>query len=254
MTPRAVADGLGWDSTAMLIGLRDRGIVPDLILHADTGGEKPETYAYHAVRQDWLERNGFPPMIVVRYEPRHDRYTTLEGNCLANETLPSPAFAFKRMNCSKKFKQKPQHYYIKKWQPAIDAWARGEKVIKFIGFDAGPRDRTRTFAKSDYPHLYDEQYPLIEWGWTREDCEQVIRKEGLPMPVKSSCFFCPAMKKCEIDDLMDNHPDLFDRAVAMEDLARDGKHGLKTIEGLGSTFSWRAYARMRRAQGRLFGA
>ena len=35
-----VAYGLGVDSTAMLIGLAQRGIRPDLILFADVGGEK----------------------------------------------------------------------------------------------------------------------------------------------------------------------------------------------------------------------
>ncbi|QDU97641.1 hypothetical protein Pla8534_54920 [Lignipirellula cremea] len=42
--PLVVAYGLGVDSTAMLIGLQRRGVRPDLILFANTGGEKPETY------------------------------------------------------------------------------------------------------------------------------------------------------------------------------------------------------------------
>jgi hypothetical protein len=41
-----VAYGMGVDSTAMLIGLEQRGIRPDLILFADTGSEKPDTYLY----------------------------------------------------------------------------------------------------------------------------------------------------------------------------------------------------------------
>ena len=44
--PLVVAYGLGVDSTAMLIGLAHRGIRPDLILFADIGGEKPQTYLY----------------------------------------------------------------------------------------------------------------------------------------------------------------------------------------------------------------
>ena len=44
--PVVVAYGMGVDSTAMLIGLHQRGIRPDLILFADTGGEKPDTYLY----------------------------------------------------------------------------------------------------------------------------------------------------------------------------------------------------------------
>jgi len=42
------------------------------------------------------------------------------------------------------------------------------------------------------------QYPLIEWGWYREDCVKAIQSEGMMLPGKSSCFLCPAMKKPEI--------------------------------------------------------
>ncbi len=52
--PIIVAYGAGVDSTAMLIGLRDRGIRPDLILFADTGSEKPETTAYLTIIGAWL--------------------------------------------------------------------------------------------------------------------------------------------------------------------------------------------------------
>jgi len=41
--PLVVAYGGGLNSTAMLCGFRERGIIPSLILFADTGGEMPET-------------------------------------------------------------------------------------------------------------------------------------------------------------------------------------------------------------------
>jgi 3'-phosphoadenosine 5'-phosphosulfate sulfotransferase (PAPS reductase)/FAD synthetase len=47
----AVAFGGGINSTAMLCGFRERGIKPDLILFADTGGELPETYE-HVIEMD----------------------------------------------------------------------------------------------------------------------------------------------------------------------------------------------------------
>ena len=49
--PIVVAHGAGVDSTAMLMGLRDRRVRLDLILFADTGSEKPETTAYLPVIQ-----------------------------------------------------------------------------------------------------------------------------------------------------------------------------------------------------------
>ena len=59
---------------------------------------------------------------------------------------------------------------------------------------------------------------------------------GLPQPGKSSCFFCPSMRAEEIIDLREHYPDLFRRALAMEDNARAN---LKTVQGLGRNYSWR---------------
>ena len=42
----------------------------------------------------------------------------------------------------------------------------------------------------------------MEWGWSRKDCIQAIRDAGLPLPGKSSCFFCPSMKRWETSDIV----------------------------------------------------
>ena len=59
---------------------------------------------------------------------------------------------------------------------------------------------------------YTKVYALMDWGWTREDCIAAIQQEGLPLPGKSSCFFCPNIKKREIRNLYHQHRDLYDRA------------------------------------------
>src|SRR5437763_17094071 len=93
--PLVVAYGLGVDSTAMLVEFARRNIRPDLILFADTGGEKPETYAYLPVIQGYLKEVNFPPVILLRYEPKTAPYRTLEGQCRHTGTLPSLAYGGK---------------------------------------------------------------------------------------------------------------------------------------------------------------
>jgi hypothetical protein len=93
--PLVVAYGLGVDSTAMLIEFAHRDVRPDLILFADTGGEKPETYAYLPIFQQYLASVGFPPVTIVRYQPKRAAYDTLEGQCLHTGTLPSLAYGGK---------------------------------------------------------------------------------------------------------------------------------------------------------------
>lgn len=239
--PFIVAYGMGVDSTAVLVGLHQRGIRPDLIMFADTGGEKPETYAYLPVINAWLESVGFPTVTVVRYAPVRAPYTTLEGKCEANETLPSLAFGGK--SCSLVFKREPQDKFCKTWAPAVEAWAAGRKVTKAIGYDNGPADGRRSKITDDAKYAY--WYPLRQWQWDREECKRQIEAAGLPLPMKSACWFCPASKKPEVDWLAAEHPELFARAIAMEDLARSGKHGLGSTKGLGRNWSWRAYGESR---------
>lgn len=236
--PIKVSYGMGVDSTAMLIGLHIFGIKPDVILFADTGGEKPETYAYLPVIQEWLAVVGFPPVTVVRYVPTRAPYQTLEGKCAVNETLPSLAFGYK--SCSLVFKRDPQEKWLESYGPAIECWNRNEKVQVLIGYDAGPADSRRSKISNDAQYEYI--YPLRQWGWVREHCVDKIKEAGLPVPMKSSCWFCPAMKKDEVEWLARVHPELFAKGVAMEIRARTGKHGLKSTKGLGRSWSWVEYA------------
>ena len=71
--------------------------------------------------------------------------------------------------------------------------------------------------------------------WLRLPAD-TLRAAGLPQPGKSSCFFCPSMRAEEIIDLRERYPDLFRRALALEDNARAN---LKTVRGLGRNYSWK---------------
>ena len=110
---------------------------------------------------------------------------------------------------------------------------RGKKILQVIGYDAGEPQRAKNYENEKFRFWY----PLIEWGWGREECVQAIKEEGLPQPGKSACFFCPSMRKPEVIALSKQHPDLFDRAVAMERNAlSSGKLGV--VKGLGRHWSW----------------
>ncbi|MGE4404392.1 hypothetical protein [Pseudomonas sp.] len=226
--PTALSYGVGVDSTAMLIELVHQGRKPDLVLTADPGAEKPETYAYLDLMREWMARHDIE-YHVVRYVTKRFKhfppYQDLAGSLLTNGCLPSIAFA--RSSCSLKYKAAPQEAFIKNWQPAIDAWARGDKVIRYIGYDAGKRDGQRyAHAATIQSALFDNQYPLREWQWDRAACEDRIRAEGLPVPPKSSCVFCTAMKPAEVRAL----PDYWLRMIVLIE-ARAAPR-LRTVEGL----------------------
>ena len=254
--------GMGVDSTSMLVGLKRAGLIPDLIHFADTGSEKPETYEYIWTIQPWLEANGFPGITIVWRSPAKVSYHSLEENCLANETLPSMAFGMK--SCSLKWKAEIMDRFLlgvtrgpnkcKPWLPPQclpgksfkNAAGKRErpapqvKALKLIGYDNGPSDSRRSVGRTE-DACFQYFYPLRQWGWAREDCIAAIREEGLEQPLKSACFFCPASKKWEVLWLAGRHPELFLRAVKMEDTARNGKNGFTSIKGLGRNWSWREF-------------
>ena len=90
--PIVVAYGMGVDSTAMLIGLRDRRVPIDLMMFADTGSEKPETMAYLPIIQKWLAAQNMPPVTVIkRHSPRAGDMS-LHAECLRKRVLPSLAY------------------------------------------------------------------------------------------------------------------------------------------------------------------
>lgn len=229
MTPVMAAYGAGTNSTAMLIACVKLREPVDLILFADTGGEKPETYVYVKRFSDWLADHGYPEIITVKAPNR-----TLEEDCLNRKTLPSVAFGFK--TCSQRFKGEPQDKFVRNWEMALKAWGRGEKVTKLIGYDADEPYRAKPFVSDRYAN----RYPLIEWDMGRDECVMTIEGAGLPLPGKSSCFFCPNMKEHEIRQLRETSPDLFQRALAMEENAHDT---LDIVRGLGRTWSWSDLAR-----------
>lgn len=216
--------GGGTNSTAMLIGMVERGERCDHILFSDTGGEKPHTYEHNARFSDWLVAHGLPPITVVRKAE-----FTLEQDCLTRKALPSIAYGFK--SCSDHFKLRPQRKYLE----SIGII----NPTKLIGFDCDEPQRAQP--------IKGNRYPLIEWGWGRAECVEAIERAGLPLPGKSACFFCPSSKKAEVMVLRRMYPDLAARAVAMERNAE-----LTEVKGLGRSFAWGDLYDADDAQAKLF--
>lgn len=235
-----VSYGAGTNSTAMLIEMVGRGEKVDLIIFADTGGELDATYQYVELFSEWLVNRGYPEITRVRKGGSDE---TLEQVCLRLKQLPSVAYGFK--TCSQRFKIEPQNTFINNWPPAVAAWAAGDKVIKCIGYDADePQRATHAIDKFGDDKKYTLRFPLVDWDMGRDECVESIRRAGLPLPGKSSCFFCPNRRPHEILALPE---ELKVRAIEMEANAE-----LTTISGLGRRWSWTDLIRSDRAQLKLF--
>lgn len=226
--PIMVAYGGGVDSTAMLIELVEARVRIDAVLFADTGSEKPSTYEFVELFSAWLSSRSIR-LVTVRYVPKNYKnyppYRSLDENCFTNGTLPSISFGFS--SCSQKWKIEPQNRWTEAWPPAMAAWSAGSRVIKLIGYDCSPADAKRYAHREGHvDKRYVYGYPLRHLGWTRSDCEARIREAGLPVPPKSACFMCGAMKPWEVHTLP---PEQLRRIVLMETRAAPR---LRKIDGL----------------------
>lgn len=86
--PHIVAFGGGVDSTAMIIGLIERNEPIDLIMFADTGGEKPHTYDHIKIFNEWLVSKCYPEIVIVKKVRRDGSLETLEQECHRRKNLP----------------------------------------------------------------------------------------------------------------------------------------------------------------------
>lgn len=182
--------GAGINSTAMLLLLYDEGQEFESI-YVDHGCDWPETRAY--VR-----------MIAKRYSitiltPQVEGYDNLYEYADHYKMIPSQRKGFRW--CTHKFKVSVINQYIKK------------PCFMMIGFSMDEAHR----AKIQYEDGIENRYPLIEREIDRRECEEIIKKYGLSIPIKSGCFFCPGQRIEQWKKLRRQHPDLYCKAKHLED-------------------------------------
>ncbi len=209
--------GGGINSVALAVRMVREQMPLDYILFSDTLGEKPETYLYIEVLNKFLEANNYPKIIKLPpYKPEG-----LYGECMRLKRLPSIVYGFK--SCSEKWKRRPYLKFLKE---------NGLKeVTAYKGYDISEDHRVKDYNNKKETVLF----PLITWEMDRMDCVKEIIDAGLPLPPKSACFFCPSMRKQEVQDLKKQSPALMAAAIRME---QNAKSTLITVRGLGRKWKW----------------
>lgn len=227
----------GINTIALLVWLKRKGHRPDAIVMADPGRERQQTIDYRDnVANPWLARMGWPTVTVVSliteapFRPKAHKVQqrTLLQECQELKSVPSIAFGYKK--CSLKYKARPSTWWCER-QPFIkEAWARGEKVTRAIGYDADEENRARPeFMDPQEASRYLPWYPLLNAGIDRDGCEALILDEGLSLPGKSSCRWCPSNTLSEWRWLRDNDPEGWSEAI---DMSRNAEIDEPDVVGL----------------------
>lgn len=212
---RALSYGGGVQSTAMLV-LAGQGVIDyRLALFANVGhdSENPATVLYlEQYAKPYAESVGVELVELERVR-RDGKTETIMGrihNQNASIGIPvrmsngAPA----NRNCTQDFKVKVVAKELKR-----RGATRDDPATVALGISMDEYQRMR--SESGIPHER-LAYPLIDLRMDRQDCINVIAKAGLPVPPKSSCYFCPFHNNATWRDMARNEPDLFARSVELE--------------------------------------
>ena len=111
---------------------------------------------------------------------------------------------------------------IEKWLKN-NGFSKDNKANVGIGFST---DEAHRAGKAFINPVSNLCYPLIEFGYSRQDCLNIIRLAGLPQPPKSACWFCPFHRTSEWQRLRRETPHLFKQAIELETMLNERREPL----------------------------
>lgn len=184
----------GKDSSALAVYLRDS--VPDMeYFFCDTGAELPETYEYLTRLEAVLGK----PIARLNAERGFDHWFEVFRGA-----LPSPQMRW----CTKNMKIKP-----------LEAWIGDDEATSYVAIRAD--EAGRKGYVSTKPNI-SAIFPFVEDGIDHAGVLKILDDAGVGLPkyydwrTRSGCYFCFYQRKAEWVGLADRHPELFERAVAIE--------------------------------------
>lgn len=219
---RVVSYGGGIQSTALLVLAARRTINYPTFIMANVGddSEDPRTLDYvRDIAMPYATRHDIGLHLLDRIK-RDGTVETLWGRLMreGSRSLPIPVRmdngAPGNRSCTTDFKIK----VTGKWLKAHGA-SRDNPATVGIGISADEITRANNRRVEPHERIV---YPLVGIGeetglmMNRLDCANLIRSEGLPVPPKSACFFCPFHRPAAWEDMHRDQPDIFAKAVHLE--------------------------------------
>ena len=211
----------GKDSSALAVYLRGR--VSDMeYFFCDTGAELPETYEYLTRLEVILGQ----PIVRLNSQRGFDHwFQVFQG------TLPSPQMRW----CTRNMKIKP-----------IEEWIGEEPAVSYVAIRADESNRKGYISTK--PNI-ETRFPFIEDGVDHDGVMRILEDAGIGLPAyyewrtRSGCYFCFYQRKAEWVGLSERHPDLFERAVAIEqkvlqDAGVNGDADFKDRAMRGRQYTW----------------
>lgn len=211
----------GKDSSALAVYMRER--VPQMeYFFCDTGAELPETYEYLSRLEVVLGK----PIVRLNAERGFDHWFEVFRG-----TLPSPQMRW----CTKNMKIRP-----------LEEWIGEDRAVSYVAIRAD--EASRKGYVSTRPNIVT-RFPFIEDDIDHDAVMAILADAGLGLPeyyewrTRSGCYFCFYQRKAEWVGLAEHHPELFERAVAIEqkvlqDAGREGDADFRDRAMQGRQYTW----------------
>ncbi|WUH01926.1 phosphoadenosine phosphosulfate reductase [Streptomyces violaceus] len=223
---RVISYGGGVQSTALLVLAVQREIDFSTFLFANVGddSEHPATLAYiRDIAVPYASGAGLDIHELKRRRRDGTTETLMERlNRPGTRSIPIPVRmangAPGRRNCTADFKIK----VIGRWLRDHGATPDHPAVVG-IGISLDEIHRANRRRSEAYEEV---EYPLLDLGLRRSDCERIIATAGLPVPPKSSCFFCPFRTVDAWRHQRRHEPELFAVSMRLEETINERRTAL----------------------------
>ena len=178
----------------------------DYVIFSDTHNEEDGTYWYiEKFLKPFCKEKGVEWVTV----DEKDGMSVLEGAAANGQ----PEHFFHQRQCTKNHKIFPIHRWMRKNLKPKPTYKN--PVMVDIGFSI---DESHRVNHSKYtPKYIEHNYPLIDARLSRRDCNEIIRKHGWPLPVKSGCKFCPFAGWKNMRKYASENPEQFRELLRIEE-------------------------------------
>lgn len=252
---RVLSLGAGRQSTALLL-MSCEGVLPklDFAIFSDTGWEPPEVYEHldaltryatdHGIEVHRACRGSLPDDVLDRQV-----FATIPAWTVAEDGKRGRI----KRQCTPKYKVEPLEQKMREllgapvfdqpcsycngtgariapWDPAagvgpcsvcrgsgtrrrVGSVPKGVTVEQWIGFSADEFERATDLGFPSWAHV---RHPLIELGWTVQDCIRWMAERGWKGVTKSACQGCPFHDDETWLRMADNDPGEFAKVVAYD--------------------------------------
>jgi len=204
---------LGWGVQSFtLAAMSALGELPKVVaIHSDTSPEREATYQFAAKWTEWLRDRGVD-VVTVRAKAVDIGDMKINIHLPAHTTrLNGEPSGMLRRQCTGRWKIDPLRQYLRA------NGLKGQGVRMWLGISL---DEALRMKDSDVKWI-THYYPLVDLRLSRADCMVWLVKNGMEVPEKSACVFCPYHNKREWLKLKDRGGADWSKAVAIDEAIRD---------------------------------